>query len=119
MELRLALFCDSYLPQLNGGSLLLHGLTSAVPQRGGTVRVFTTTDPHATLDPNIKRWPSMSLWLYPEHRLALPTPASVRRELRAWEPTLVHAASPFGMGLAARSGAHDLGIPFVSSYHTS
>ena len=119
MELRLALFCDSYLPQLNGVSLLLQRLTTAVRERGGAVRVFTTTDPHASVDPNIRRWPSMKLWLYPEHRLALPTPASVRRELRAWEPTLVHAASPFGMGIAARNGARDLGIPFVSSYHTS
>jgi phosphatidylinositol alpha 1,6-mannosyltransferase len=119
MELRLALFCDSYLPQLNGVSLLLQRLTTAIHERGGSVRVFTTTDPDATFDANVRRWPSMSFWLYPEHRLALPTRASVRRELRAWEPTLIHAASPFGMGLAARSGALDLGIPFVSSYHTS
>jgi glycosyltransferase involved in cell wall biosynthesis len=119
MEIRLALFCDSYLPQLNGVSLLLQRLTSAVQERGGAVRVFTTTDPHAGENPDIRRWPSVSLWLYPEHRLALPTPASVRRELRAWQPTLVHAASPFGMGIAARAGANDLGIPFVSSYHTS
>jgi glycosyltransferase involved in cell wall biosynthesis len=119
MELRLALFCDSYLPQLNGVSLLLQRLTSAVRERGGAVRVFTTTDPHALPDANVRRWPSLPLWLYPEHRLSLPTPASVRRELRAWEPNLIHAASPFGMGIAARNGARDMGIPLVTSYHTS
>jgi phosphatidylinositol alpha 1,6-mannosyltransferase len=117
--LRLALFCDSYLPQLNGVSLLLERLVSTVRARGGAVRIYTTTDPHAIGDPEIRRWPSVSFWLYPEHRLALPTPASVRRELRAWRPTLVHAASPFGMGLGARAGARALGLPFVSSYHTS
>ena len=117
--LRLALFCDSYLPQLNGVSLLLERLVAAVRARGGAVRIYTTTDPHAVGDPDIRRWPSVSFWLYPEHRIALPTPASVRRELRAWRPTLVHAASPFGMGLGARAGARALGVPFVSSYHTS
>jgi phosphatidylinositol alpha 1,6-mannosyltransferase len=119
MDMRLALFCDSYLPQLNGVSLLLERLVDAVHDRGGHVRVFTTTDPHATYDADIRRWPSVPLWLYPEHRLALPTPASVRRELEAYRPTLIHAASPFGLGLAARRGASALGIPFVSSYHTS
>jgi phosphatidylinositol alpha 1,6-mannosyltransferase len=119
MDMRLALFCDSYLPQLNGVSLLLERLVDAVHDRGGAVRVFTTTDPHATYDAEIRRWPSVPLWLYPEHRLALPTPASVRRELEAYHPTLVHAASPFGLGLAARRGARALSIPFVSSYHTS
>jgi phosphatidylinositol alpha 1,6-mannosyltransferase len=119
MDLRLALFCDSYLPQLNGVSLLLERLVGAVRDRGATVRVFTTTDPNAGYDPEIKRWPSMAFWLYPEHRLALPTPASIRRELESYRPTLVHAASPFGLGLAARTGARALGIPSVSSYHTS
>ncbi|HXB24183.1 MAG TPA: glycosyltransferase family 1 protein [Gemmatimonadaceae bacterium] len=119
IDLRLALFCDSYLPQLNGVSLLLERLVDAVRDRGGAVRVFTTTDPHATYDPEIRRWPSVPLWLYPEHRLSLPTPASIKRELDAWRPTIVHAASPFGLGLAARRGARSLGIPFVSSYHTS
>jgi glycosyltransferase involved in cell wall biosynthesis len=119
MDLRLALFCDSYLPQLNGVSLLLERLVDAVRDRGGAVRVFTTTDPNATLDTEIRRWPSVPFWLYPEHRLALPTQTSIRRELDEWRPTIIHAASPFGLGLAARRAARTLGIPFVSSYHTS
>jgi glycosyltransferase involved in cell wall biosynthesis len=117
--LRLALFCDSYIPQLNGVSLALQRLVAEVRDRGGAVRVFTTTDPHATRDTEVRRWPSVPLWLYPEHRLALPGRASARRELREFAPTLVHAASPFGVGLAARAAARDLGVPFVASYHTS
>jgi phosphatidylinositol alpha 1,6-mannosyltransferase len=49
----------------------------------------------------------------------LPTQPRVRRELRAWRPTLIHAASPFGMGLAARAAARALNVPFVTSYHTN
>jgi phosphatidylinositol alpha 1,6-mannosyltransferase len=117
--LRLALFTDSYPPQLNGVSLLLERLVGAVRERGGAVRVFTTTDPSAQSDPEILRWPSLAFWKYPEHRLALPAPWSVRSALRAWRPTIVHAASPFGVGIAGRAAARAIGVPFVASYHTS
>lgn len=117
--LRLALFTDSYPPQLNGVSLLLERLVSAVRERGAAVRVFTTTDPSASNDGEIVRCPSLAFWKYPEHRLALPAPWNVRRALRAWKPTIVHSASPFGVGVAGRAAAHALGVPFVASYHTS
>jgi glycosyltransferase involved in cell wall biosynthesis len=38
---------------------------------------------------------------------------------RAFQPTLVHAATPLGVGLAGRSAARALGVPLVASYHTS
>jgi len=117
--LRLALFTDSFVPQLNGVALLLGRLVEAVRARGAHVRVYTTSDPGGAEDIDVRRWPSVAFWAYPEHRLALPTQPRVRRELRAWQPTLVHAASPFGMGLAARAAARALGVPFVTSYHTN
>lgn len=117
--LRVALFCDSYPPQINGVALLCQRLVEAVRERGGAVRVFTTTDPASDDAANVRRWASVPLWFYPEHRLALPTQPRVRRELKAWRPTLVHATSPFGLGLAGRAAARALGLPFVSSYHTS
>jgi phosphatidylinositol alpha 1,6-mannosyltransferase len=118
-SLRLALFTDSYPPQLNGVALLLGRLVEAVRSRGATVRVYTTSDPAGAEADDVRRWPSVAFWAYPEHRLALPTQPRVRRELRAWRPTVVHAASPFGMGLAARAAARALGVAFVTSYHTN
>jgi phosphatidylinositol alpha 1,6-mannosyltransferase len=118
-SLRLALFTDSFIPQLNGVALLLGRLVEAVRARGATVRVYTTSDPAGAEADDVRRWPSVAFWAYPEHRLALPTQPRVRRELLAWRPTLVHAASPFGMGLAARAAARALGVPFVTSYHTN
>ena len=117
--LRLALFTDSFVPQLNGVALVLERLVEAVRARGATVRVYTTSDPAGADADDVRRWPSLAFWAYPEHRLALPTQPRVRSELRAWKPTLVHAASPFGMGLAARAAARALHVPFVTSYHTN
>lgn len=121
--LRLALFTDTYPPQLNGVSRTLERLVRAVAARGGTTRVFTTTDPNATggaaSNPDVWRRPSIPFWAYPQLRIAAPVLGQAYATLRGWRPTLIHAATPFGMGLAGRACARSLGVPLVTSYHTS
>jgi glycosyltransferase involved in cell wall biosynthesis len=119
VELRLALFTDTALPQLNGVTRTLDRLARAVRARGGEVLTLTTTDCSATYDPMVRRFPSLSFWAYPQLRIAAPNASEVLRELRAFGPTLVHAATPFGVGLAGRAAAQRMALPFVSSYHTS
>lgn len=118
--LRLALFTDTFPPQVNGVARTLERLAAAVRDRGGEVRVFTPADPEAQEErEDVVRFPSMTFWAYPQLRLSAPAARRAERELRAWRPTLVHAATPFGVGLAGRSAARALGIPLVTSYHTS
>ena len=117
--LRLALFTDTYHPQVNGVARTLTRLCEAVRARGGQVRVFTTTDAHAQPHPDTVRFPSRAFWAYPELQLAWPSSTAVIAALRDFNPTLVHAATEFGVGLAGRRAALQLGVPFVSSYHTS
>lgn len=120
--LRLAIFTDTYTPQVNGVARTLERLAAAVRARGGEVRVETVADPLAGTDgsaPWIVRRPSMPFWAYPQLRMAAPSHARVADDLAAWKPTLVHASTPFGVGIAGREAARMLGVPFVSSYHTS
>lgn len=116
--LRLALFSDTYAPQVNGVARTLERLALEVRARGGEVRIFTASDPSALPDPHVVRLPSVAFWAYRELRLAPPISPRALREVRDWRPTLIHAATPFGIGLSGRSAARQLGIPFVSSYHT-
>jgi len=116
---RLALFTDTYAPQVNGVARTLERLASVVVARGGSVRVFTAHDPDAPATGEVEQFPSRSFWAYPQLRLAWPRQRQVRAALAEYAPTLVHAATEFGVGLAGRRAARDLGIPFVSSYHTS
>ena len=116
--LRLALFSDTYAPQINGVTRTLERLAREVTARGGDVRVFTASDPGAVPDLDVVRLPSVAFWAYRELRLAPPLSPRALREVRAWRPTLLHAATPFGIGLSGRAAARQLGIPFVSSYHT-
>lgn len=118
--MRLAIFTDTYPPHMNGVAAALGRLTHAVRERGGEVRVVTTSDPRAPdAEWGVRRWPSIPFWAYPQLRVSAPPPAYVARELAAWRPTLAHVATPFGVGLAARRAAMSLGVPLVTSYHTS
>src|SRR5215469_4328644 len=122
VPLRLALFTDTYPPQLNGVSRTLERLVHAITARGGTARVYTTTDPGVQpREDGDRLWrrPSIPFWAYPQLRITAPILGRAYRDLGRWQPTLIHAATPFGMGLAGRSCARALGVPLVTSYHTS
>ncbi|MGH7618020.1 MAG: glycosyltransferase family 4 protein [Gemmatimonadaceae bacterium] len=117
--MRIAIFTDTYAPNVNGVARTLARLTTALETRGHVSRVYTVGDPRALPDDAIVRWPGVPFWGYPELRLAAPGGAAVRAHLKLWAPTLVHVATPFGVGLAGASAAARLDLPFVSSYHTS
>jgi len=120
--IRLALFTDTYPPQLNGVSRTLERLVGAVRRLGGSARVYTTTDPGALAasgEIDVVRRLSVPFWAYPQLRISAPVPGRALDDLRSWGPTIVHAATPFGMGLVGRRSARALGVPFVTSYHTS
>lgn len=118
--LRLALCSDTYPPQMNGVAAVLGRLHAAVVERGGAVRVMTVSDPGAAAaESTLRRWPSVSFFAYPQLRVAAPPPKLFLQELARWRPTIVHVATPFGIGLVARRAARFLGVPLVTSYHTS
>jgi phosphatidylinositol alpha 1,6-mannosyltransferase len=117
---RLAVFSDTYPPQLNGVSRTLERLVLTARERGAVVRVFTTSDPEVTAsDPDVVRWNSVPFWAYPQVRLSAPRVAEARAALAVWKPDLVHVATEFGVGIAGRAAATSLRIPLVTSYHTS
>lgn len=117
--LRLAVFTDTYAPQVNGVARTLERLVSAVESMGAAVRVETVDDPAARLDRRVHRWASKAFWAYPQLRMALPPKARAIASMRRWRPSLIHAVTPFGVGLAGRATARALGVPLVTSYHTA
>jgi glycosyltransferase involved in cell wall biosynthesis len=117
--LRLALFTDTYAPQINGVARTLERLVAAVESLGGAVRVETVEDPEASLDRRVHRWASTPFWAYPQLRIAVPPKARAIAAMRRWRPTLIHTVTPFGVGLVGRAAARALGVPLVTSYHTA
>lgn len=114
---RVALFTDTFTPQVNGVARTLERLVDAIRERGGEAIVVTVDAPGVPAD-GIMRWPAIPFWRYPELRIAAPSTRDARRVIRAMRPDLVHVATPFGVGLAARRAAALDGVPLVSSFHT-
>ena len=117
--LRIAVFTDTFAPQVNGVARTLGRLRDAMEERGCDVRVFTAHDPREAPERDVVRLPSVAFWAYPELRLSRPRARQMIGALNAWAPDIVHVATPFGLGLSGRAAARQLGVPLVSSYHTS
>jgi len=131
--LRLALFTDTYPPQINGVARTLERLVRAIEARGGAVHVVTVEDPAASPDGTvsgaprapgsglrtpISRWPSVPFWAYPQLRVSAPARMRALDVIERFRPTLVHAATEFGVGLGALVAAREARVPLVTSYHT-
>ncbi|QHT62727.1 glycosyltransferase family 1 protein [Paenibacillus lycopersici] len=119
--MRLALFTDTFAPDVNGVARTLERWTDYLRAQDIPCLVFAP-DPAVSLSreasPFIERFASLPFFLYPECRLALPNPIHVRRALDAFKPTMIHVATPFNMGLFGIHYAKKHRIPLVASYHT-
>lgn len=117
--LRVAIVSDTFAPQLNGVTRTLDRLVGAIEERGGVVHIETVDDPMAAADPRVHRTRSIPFWAYPEMRISTPGSGAMADRLEAFRPDLVHLTTPFGVGIAGMLAARTLGLPTVSSYHTS
>jgi glycosyltransferase involved in cell wall biosynthesis len=118
--MRVALFTDTFLPDVNGVAKTLGRWTRYLESRGAACKVFAPTSITAgEMDPfRVERFYSIPFLLYPECRLAIPNPVQIHKTLQAFRPTLIHCATPFNLGLFGMNYARKNQIPLVASYHT-
>lgn len=119
-ETRLALFTDTYYPEMNGVAKTLERWIVFLRKQGIECLVFAPSRPwgEKSIESVAERLTSLPLFLYPDCRLALPQMGNVERKLLAFRPTIIHVATPFGTGLSGRHLAIKHGIPLVASHHT-
>ncbi|MBW4082262.1 glycosyltransferase family 1 protein [Paenibacillus sp. S150] len=117
--MRLALFTDTFLPQTNGVARTLNRLTGHLNRRGIEHLLFTPKSaPEDSYPDPVRPVASIPFFLYPECRLALPSMSSIQGQLNAFQPELLHMATPFNIGLCGLRYAHRHKLPHVASYHT-
>ncbi|WP_232687895.1 glycosyltransferase [Halobacterium zhouii] len=107
-----AAFTDSYLPTVNGVTYTVSTWADHWSARGGRMPIVY---PRSTHDPTGDEHPvpSLSFPFYSGYRMALPrAPTAVR------DADIVHAHTPFGLGLAAWRLARRTDCPLVATYHT-
>ena len=121
-ELRVALFTGNYNHVQDGVSLTLNRLVKYLEDNGIPVLVFGPSSDHPDLEHSGELVPIPSIpMLVPgrtEYRVTTHFPASAKKRLEEFNPTLIHVASPDSLGISALKWAKKNGVSKVTSYHT-
>ncbi len=119
--MRIAIFSDTFSPQVNGVSNTLNHMRAYMDAHGISYRFFVpgSGDMNTLSDPDIIRYDGFKLFLYPECRIAMPQYHEVCTQMDAFKPEIIHLVTPFSMGLMGLRYARATGIPLVASYHTN
>lgn len=121
--MRIALFTDTFLPQINGVVTAIRISAEELVRRGHAVAVFTVegdrdyeTD---ELPPTVQvfRFRALKLPTYPGMRVRLPTFAPTLKQVRSFAPELIHSHTLFGVGWEAVLAARRLHLPLVGTHH--
>jgi glycosyltransferase involved in cell wall biosynthesis len=117
--MKIAIFTDTYDPDINGVARTLKRFTDYLSDQNITFKVFAPkTEATEYVSNHIQRFKSLSFFLYPECRLAFPNLFQIKSELQSFSPDLIHVATPFNIGLCGVYYAKKMNIPLVGSYHT-
>lgn len=118
--MRVALFTDTFLPDVNGVAKTLGRWIHFLESKGAECKVFA---PNGEADDEtnskiVERFYSIPFLLYPECRMAIPNPIHLKKKLTAFSPDIIHVATPFNLGLVGLRYAKKNRVPLVASYHT-
>lgn len=116
--MKIAIFSDTYFPQVNGVAQSLKRLTDHLEKRKIQYEIFAPEINDAPSYPNINQFFSLPFLLYPECRTVIANPKKIKAKLQQFQPDIIHIATPYMMGLYGLFSAKSLNIPVVSSYHT-
>ncbi|MGG3467551.1 glycosyltransferase family 1 protein [Neobacillus pocheonensis] len=118
--MKIAIFTDTFYPDVNGVARTLKRLTDYFETKSITFKIFAPdSNGKEYVSSNIHRFKSLPFFLYPECRLAFPNFFHLKAELQRFSPDLIHVATPFSAGLCGVYLSKKLNIPLVGSYHTN
>lgn len=119
--MRVALFSDTFPPDVNGVAKTLERWVRYLEKRGAECTVFAPQkDGSESFDSlSVERFYSIPFALYPECRFTIPNPVHLSKAFKRFRPSLVHVATPFNLGLLGNRFARRHKVPLVASYHTN
>lgn len=118
--LRVALVTGSYNYIRDGVALTLNRMVGFLESKGVEVLVFAPvgSSPAFEHKGQVTPVPSLAAPGRAEYRIAMGLPKAPRERLLAFDPDIVHIATPDLLGHAALRLARKMGWPVVASYHT-
>lgn len=99
--MKIAIFTDTYDPDINGVARTLKRFTDYLTEQKITFKIFAPkSHSNEYVSTHIHRFKSLSFFLYPECRLAFPNLFHIKSELESFAPDLIHVPTPFNIGLS-------------------
>src|SRR3989344_8401772 len=121
--MNIAIFTDSYSPQINGVVTQIKNMGKELKKRGHNVLIVapSSNSRHGEEDENgvkVIYLPSIALPTYPDYRITHFTSSRVKKELKEFNADIIHVQTPFSVGwLGVRYGKR-YKIPVIGTYHT-
>ena len=118
--MRVALFSGNYNYVRDGANQALNRLVGYLLKQGAEVRVYSATIAEPAFPPtgDLVSLPSVAVPGRAEYQFPLGLSFSVRRDLAAFKPNVIHVSSPDISGHRAVSWARARGLPVLASVHT-
>ena len=118
--MRIGIFTDTYLPDINGVVSSIRILENEMRQHGHEVYIVTTHGKLTTeMTDHCLFLPGIELKKLYGYVLTSPLHLKATEIVKGIELDLIHVHTEFGIGILARLIARRLNIPLVSTYHTA
>lgn len=116
--MRVAIFTDTFYPQINGVTNTLGKMTQYFDENDIEYKVFAPKYDDGE-DMSAERFYSLKFFLYPDCRITLPNIFRITQTLSEFKPDLIHLMTEFNMGVTGLHFARKNHIPTVSNYSTN
>ncbi len=120
--MKIAFFTDTFVPQTNGVVTSILNSTDRLARKGHKIMIFSPKiGKGLNLHKNIKVVELKSFNLLPKYKemeVRIPTFIKVLKEIRNFNPDIIHIHTPFGIGYEGFLCAKLLKKPLVGTYHT-
>lgn len=116
-DMRIAMFTDTYTPQINGVVTSILAFKSELKRQGHDVHVWAPAVKNVSSDESVHRIRSFSFAPYPEYKISVPNPRLLH-EFERFMPDIVHVHTPISVGAAGIGLARYFGLPTLGTFHT-
>lgn len=122
--MHIAIFTDSFLPQINGVVSYVFDTANQLQKRGHQVIIFAPR-PRRGIKLNLEQYPftikllpSLPSFLYPDIRFTIPSLPKVLLILKRFKPDVIHVQDPSTVGTEGLTAGKILKVPVAITFHT-
>ncbi len=118
--MRIAIFSETYLPQVNGVATHVKILTEGLTAMGHHVLVVTAdaSSRKNYIEKGVLRCPAITAKKIYDYGLSSPVSLSRLKILKKFKPDIIHIHTEFGIGLSGAYIARMLKVPYIYTLHT-